>query len=133
MVSKSKYMTRQRKMLLSCLGTHPDEMLSAQDIVRELGTDTLSLSAVYRNLADLEAEGKVRRSHKADTREVYFQYLGSETCQNCLHLSCTKCGRTFHMNTEEARQILDTVAKTDGFAIDKSETVLYGVCETCQK
>ena len=129
----SKYHTRQRKALLSYLSGHPDEMLSAQEIADALDGESISLSAVYRNLADLEAEGKVRRNHKGSIREIYFQYMDSDACKNCLHLSCTKCGRTFHMDTREAEQFVDAVAKLDGFAIDKRETVLYGVCETCQE
>lgn len=132
-MSKSKYMTRQRKALLSFLSEHPDEMLSAQEIADALDGENVSLSAVYRNLDDLEADGKVRRNHRGDTREIYFQYVASDLCKSCLHLSCTKCGRTFHMNAAGAKRLLDTVAETDGFAVDKSETILYGVCETCRK
>ena len=130
---KSKYMTRQRKVLLSFLSAHPDEMLSAQEIAEALREQSVSLSAVYRNLSDLEAEGAVRRNHQGAGRELYFQYLNASACKGCLHLSCTKCGRTFHMDPGEAKRLLDTVAATDGFAIDKAETVLYGICQTCQK
>ena len=127
----AKYMTRQRKALLPYLRSHPDELLSAQEIAEALGVESVSLSAVYRNLADLEAEGKVRRHHRSGDREIMFQYLDTDTCRNCLHMSCTQCGRTFHMDDGEARQLLDAVARLDGFAIDKAETVLYGTCEEC--
>ena len=132
-MGKSKYMTRQRKALLPYLESHPDQMLSAQAIAEDLGEESLSLSAVYRNLAELEEEGKVRRNHRGGGREMVFQYLDSEACRNCLHLSCTRCGRTFHMGAEDARRLLDAVAAADGFAIDKAETVLYGVCGRCRE
>lgn len=129
----SKYITRQRKVLLSFLSDHTDELLSAQEIAEALEDESVSLSAVYRNLTDLEAEGKVRRSSKGGAREVYYQYTDAEECKGCLHLSCKKCGRTFHMDTAGAEQLIDAVAKIEGFAIDKADTVLYGVCEVCRK
>ena len=129
----SKYLTRQRRTLLEYLSKHPDELLSAQEIAGALDGEAVSLSAVYRNLADLEAEGTVRQSRKSGSREIYFQYLNTEECRDRLHLSCTHCGKTFHMDAAEAEQIVNAVAKRDGFAIDRAETVLYGVCEKCQR
>ena len=65
------YSTRQRKVLLTYLSQHPDELLSARQIADALADKKISLSAVYRNLAQLETEEKVRRRSKSDTREVY--------------------------------------------------------------
>lgn len=125
-------MTRQRKVLLSYLQEHADELLSAQEIAEALRGECISLSAVYRNLSELEADGLLRRGRGGGAREVYYQYIGAQACQNCLHLSCKKCGRTFHMNARGAAALMQTVAKTEGFAVDKADTVLYGVCEACQ-
>ena len=57
------YSTRQRKVLLSYLSQHPDELLSARQIEDALADKKISLSAVYRNLAQghLEAESRVIR------------------------------------------------------------------------
>ena len=131
-VSLAKYMTRQRKTLLGYLSRHPDEALSAQAIAAALELAGVSLSAVYRNLAELEAEGQIRRASREGSREVYYQYTGSEACKDSLHLKCKKCGRTFHMDANGAEQLLGVVEKAEGFAVDKGDTVLYGVCELCQ-
>ncbi len=128
----SKYVTRQRKVLLDCLNRHPDETFSAQEIAGMLGEESVSLSSVYRNLAELEAEGKVRRTLKGSVRESYYQFLDGARCKNRLHLTCTQCGKTAHMDAEEARELTRSVAKRDGFLLDKTETILYGVCEVCQ-
>ena len=61
----SSYSTQQRKALLAYLSRHPDELLSARQIADALADEKISLSAVYRNLAQLEAEEKVRRSSKS--------------------------------------------------------------------
>ena len=58
----SSYSTQQRKALLAYLSRHPDELLSARQIADALADEKISLSAVYRNLAQLEAEEKVQRT-----------------------------------------------------------------------
>lgn len=59
-----KYMTKQRKALLSFLSAHADEELSARQIAQTLSGEGISISAVYRNLSALEQEGKIRRVSK---------------------------------------------------------------------
>ena len=67
----SSYSTQQRKALLAYLSRHPDELLSARQIADALADEKISLSAVYRNLAQLEAEEKVRRSSKSGTERAF--------------------------------------------------------------
>ena len=119
-----KYMTKQRKALLAFLSEHADEELTAKQLETALSGEGISISAVYRNLSDLEKEGKIRRVSKSGTREVYYLYTDSDSCKDCLHLSCEKCGRTYHMNMP---------GQSDEFKIDKANTVLYGVCKSCRK
>lgn len=129
----SKYMTKQRKLLLDYLQAHPDEPMSAGQISEAVEDAPVSASAVYRNLAELEADGKVRRLSRAGSREVFFQYMDALDCRNCLHLNCTKCGKTFHMSTPGTDRVVRDVERSDFFRVDKSETVLYGVCRACRK
>ena len=128
-----KYRTKQRKLLLDFLRSHPDEALSAGRIADAVQGEPITISAVYRNLADLEAEGKVRRLSRAGNREVFFPYLDASNCRNCLHLSCTKCGKTFHMHALGAAQLERDVARNDEFQIDRNETVIYGLCRDCRR
>ena len=128
-----KYMTKQRKALLSFLSAHADEELSARQIAQTLSGEGISISAVYRNLSALEQEGKIRRVSKNGSREVFYQYTDCTACKNCLHLSCEKCGKTYHMSMEGAQTLIDALAQSDEFTVDKSNTVLYGVCKSCRK
>ena len=132
-VSLPKYMTKQRKALLSFLSSHADEKLSARQLEEALCGEGISISAVYRNLSELEKEGKVRRVNNSGSREVYYQYTDGVHCKESLHLSCEKCGKTYHMNSECAKMLIENLAQSDEFAIDKASTVLYGVCRECQK
>jgi Fe2+ or Zn2+ uptake regulation protein len=36
------------------------------------------------------------------------------------------------MNEAETEELVRSIAALDRFAVDRSETVLYGVCEDCQ-
>lgn len=123
------YMTQPRKRLISYLHKHADETLTAGQIAEDL--PEISVSAVYRNLSALEQDGTIRKLAKAGSREVFYQYMKAEECRDHLHLSCKKCGKTFHMDEAETQALLDSIARVDGFTVDQSETVLYGICENC--
>lgn len=123
------YMTQPRKRLLNYLHRHADETLSAAQISRDL--PEISVSAVYRNLSALEQDGSVRKLAKNGSREVFYQYMKAEECRDHLHLSCKKCGKTFHMDEAETEALLDSIAQLEGFTVDRGDTVLYGICERC--
>ena len=128
-----KYMTKQRKALLNYLSMHADERLSAKQLEDALKSEGISISAVYRNISDLEKEGKIRRVNQSGSREVFYQYTDGAHCKECLHLSCEKCGKTYHMNSAVAQTLIENLAQSDEFTIDKANTVLYGVCGDCRK
>lgn len=129
----STYATKQRKILSDYLEKRPDTLISAEEIGDALSGSGISRSAIYRNLAELEAEGKVRRSVKEGTRKVFYQFTDSDRCRDELHLSCKICGRTIHMDREAAETLVADVAGRQQFQIDKSDTVLFGVCGDCKK
>lgn len=127
------YNTEQRNLLLSFLKDNPDKKFSAKEIEKELAHENISRSAVYRNLADLEADGKIKRYSKTGSRETFFQYFDLQCCKNHIHLSCIKCGKIFHMENHIADTLVDKLADQEGFEINKGETTLYGVCKSCNE
>lgn len=126
-----KYETKQRKALISLLCSNADKPLTALDMARAL--DNISLSAVYRNLAELETDGKVQRLTVGGSKKVYYRYTGAKECEKHLHLSCFKCGKTFHMDVPQTNSLIDKVLSGSNFKVDSANTVLYGVCENCSK
>lgn len=128
-----KYATRQRKILTDYLLRHADEELSARNIAQALAEQGISISAVYRNLAQLEAEGKVRRLPRGGSRELYYRYTDADACKKHLHMSCSKCGKTYHMDIPATDMLIKSVAQDADFEIDSANTVLYGVCRDCLK
>ena len=129
----SEYKTRQRRTLLVYLSRHPDELLSARQIADALAEEHISLSAVYRNLAQLEAEEKVRRSAKSGSHEAFYQYLDAKGCKGALHMSCIKCGKTFHMADSNAALFAKHLAQSEQFTLDTADTILYGTCSDCKE
>ena len=133
MTGVSGYITKQRKILLKYFQEHIDEPVSAQQIATALEGQDISVSAVYRNLSALEKAGKLQRISRKDSREVYYRYTAFDKCRECLHLSCKKCGKTFHLSSSGADKIIDALSDTENFSLDKSDTILYGICGSCKK
>ncbi len=127
------YETQQRKILLEYLGNHKDESVSALNVVEYLAQYGVSKSAVYRNLSDLEKDGKIRRTAKPGERTANYQYVACEQCKGKIHISCIKCGKTAHISGNMADMITEGVKSEDDFIIDKQETVLYGICKDCKE
>ena len=109
------------------------ERRSARQIAEDLAADQISISAVYRNISALEEEGLLKRSVREGTREVFYQYIASEACKDSLHLACRVCGKSIHLGEQEATQLIRGTLESTGFQIDKTETILYGVCADCRK
>ena len=126
-----KYITEQRKLISDYLESRRDECVTAQEIAAALSM-TVSKSAVYRNLAALEQEGKVIRVPLAGDRAFGYRYAGSHTCAGKIHISCVCCGKTEHVSSEVAAHLERALAAEDGFSLNKSECMLYGVCKTCR-
>ena len=127
-----RYMTQQRKLLLAYLQAHEDELLCAGEIADALAQQGVSASAVYRNLAALAQEGAIQSVSKSGSRRGYYRFSANSHCRDHLHLSCKQCGKTFHMDTQESEQLIRSIAQQEHFAIDQTDTVLYGVCASCQ-
>ena len=115
------------------LAAHPDEEFTAREIAGALSEQGISQSAVYRNLADLEEEGLLKRRTRPGGHENHFRYLGNTHCAEALHLSCKVCGRTIHMSSQETEFFVKTIAANDRFLLDRHETVLYGTCRKCSR
>lgn len=127
------YNTEQRAALLSFLTENPDKTFSAKEIAQALAGKNISKSSVYRNLAELEAEQKIKRVTKAGSKESFYQFFDNSECKNHIHLSCTKCGKIFHLESKQTEKLVSEVEEADGFEISRSETTLYGTCRECSK
>ena len=127
-----QYQTKQRITLVDYLAKHPDETLSAQKIAADLKNAGISQSAVYRNLASLEADGKIRRCTAGESREAQYQYADAAGCKDWLHLACLRCGKTVHLAKDATDLLMEQLSQSQ-FSLDKKSTILYGTCARCGK
>lgn len=127
-----EYITDKRKKLVAYLGSHEDEQLSAYDICKALANENISKSAIYRNLALLEEKGLLKKYAKENTKELYYQYIGSNQCKDSIHLCCKKCGKSIHLDKKQTDILLKGTLDTTGFLINKQETIIYGLCKNCR-
>ena len=127
-----KYSTKQREVLLKLLSDNADKPMCVGDIAAAVGSENISLSTIYRNLSALEDEGKIQRLTVGGSKKVYYRFTGAKECEKHLHLSCFKCGKTFHMDVPETDSLIDKVLSEADFKVDSANTVLYGVCSKCR-
>ncbi len=128
-----QYNTRQREILINFFNSNHDKSFSAEEIAETLKDMDISVSAVYRNLAELEKDGKIKKISKSGTRKAYFQFVDCDECKEHLHITCTKCGKTTHLPDVDSIMIVQNVLHNTKFNIDKKNTVLYGLCDKCSK
>ena len=126
------YNTKQREILLNYLNKHHHKLQTAEEISSSLKNENISQSAVYRNLADLEKLGKVRKVIQNGSRKACYQFVDCSNCKGHIHLSCTCCGRTTHLDDADTRLITNNVKSNANFLVSES-TIIYGICKNCSK
>lgn len=130
------YMTTQRRLLLHFFNSNPDHSFSAQEIHQSLsheGEAPISISAVYRNLSDLSEAGLIVKITTSESQEIRYRYVDSINCRDKLHMTCNRCGHTFHADTHASSAFLEAIRQADGFCIDPARTMIYGLCPECNK
>ncbi len=125
------YSTEQRNSLLLFLSENPDKMFSAKQVELAMSGKEISKSAIYRNLAELESEGKIKRASKPGTRESFYQFVDCNSCRTHIHLSCQRCGKIFHLDDVVAKNLVSALEKNSGFEISMGDSTLVGLCKNC--
>ena len=128
-----RYLTKQRTRLLDVLKAHTDEALSVDQIANLVGRDSISRSAIYRNLASLEKAGLVKRSPLSSSQTNGYRFVGSDECKNHLHLTCSVCGTVYHLPSPTSENLVERVLRDSNFQVTMSDSVLTGVCARCKK
>lgn len=126
------YQTEQRKKLYELLKEHPHQTYTVKKIEKELENEKISQSAIYRNLSALVSENIVKRVTSENGRETAYRYANSEECRQEIHLTCSICGKIFHMDHEFTKLMEDHLEQIEKFHLDKVRTTLYGVCKQCR-
>lgn len=125
------YSTKQREKLIDFFKLHPDERFTAKEIFEQLADSTISLSAIYRNISRLEKDGILQRFSEISSNEASYKYTRDLECENHIHIICTRCGKTIHFEKEQSSGLEKIILNNYGFKLDKSKTILYGICNNC--
>jgi Fe2+ or Zn2+ uptake regulation protein len=106
----------------------PLSIQELHDRVRERAPST-AYSTVYRIVARLEAEGRVRR---VDWRERGSRYEWAELPHHH-HIVCSLCGRSVDIDDADLGFSEAKVRRATGFLIDHHSIELEGICPECQR
>ena len=120
--------TLPRLQVLSVLEKHSkQQFLSAEDVYKILldWGYGISLSTVYRVLAQFEKTGVVRRLNFDNNVSVFELDKGD----NHDHLVCVKSGKITGFSDPIIEERIQEIAKAKGFKITKQSLVVYGTFE----
>lgn len=123
--------TPTRKRLVDILA-RAGTPLALFEIVR--GRRDLPQSSAYRNLAELESAGLIRRVASEDGSARYE--LAEELTGHHHHLLCSRCGSVQDVGIppkleRELDRTLDTLAREARFATISHRLDLIGLCRSC--
>ena len=133
----AKYNTMQKEELKCFLARHRSEGFTVKQIADKMKADpevtkAPGESTVYRLVKELVESGEVKRTVKGNSRNFVYQLTEGEGCHHHLHMKCVTCGKLYHMNDKESREIVERIFREDNFELDSS-AVLPGKCKECKK
>lgn len=134
MPQRGTYQTRQQEAVCALFASRPEDCLTAEEAYQALfkaGSD-VSKTTVYRAISRLCQTGRLRRYAPHESGEA-ARYQHSPCTQSHLHIRCVDCGALAHLHCDEVEAFARHLGQHHGFALDESQTVLYGLCEACRK
>ena len=135
---KTTYKTRQREELLEYLKNLRGEHMTAAMVWEHFHSSGSSIgkATVYRRLEQLVEEGLVYKYVIDTNSPACFEYVPTESHEKhevCFHCKCEKCGKLFHMHSEELEELQEELKANHRFSMDPRRTVFYGVCDACDR
>lgn len=134
MEEKKEYKTKTRKLIVSYLSQQQTEAVSAKmvfEYLQQQGMNT-NLSTVYRNMDALVNLKIVRKYTDSEGDKSLYQFMGQTSqCSEHLHLQCVKCGRVQHLDCEFMKEIQEHIQTDHKFHLLCCNSMLYGLCESC--
>ncbi len=127
----ARYNTKHRSDILDIFKSNVHESLSAKQIYDLLRDKDISISTIYRNLDEMEKLGQIARLPLKNHREVQYQYADNDHCGGIIHLVCSECGSTFHIDKNVSQLVVDMSFDTLGFKVNGQMAALYGRCSSC--
>ena len=131
----AEYATEQKKILSDFLKENAERAFSIDELIEGMracyGDRIPGTSTVYRLMTRLVEEGSVKRFVKGHSRQFLYQAVLDEHCRSHLHLKCVGCGKLLHLDERVSHSVLDAIRKSNDFAVNEEETLLFGECSLC--
>ena len=127
------YETKQREVLIKFFKKNKDKSFTAGEIADVLKDDNISISAIFRNIAELEKLGKIKKVNKVGEKARCFQFVDCEKCKGHIHVACKNCGKTLHLSDDDSNLLSKKLLSDFNFCLDKDDTIIYGTCKKCAK
>lgn len=128
------YQTKQQEAVLVLFQEERDGCFTVEEAhqrLNEAGMD-IGKTTVYRAITRLWEKGVLRRYAPQESADA-SRYQLNACADNHLHVRCIVCGELAHLDCEEVSEFCKHITRHHGFALDESQTVLYGRCQNCVK
>ncbi len=135
-MSKSTYNTKQKQIIYDFLVENMDKQLTCDEIAHmlKLNGTPIGKATLYRFLDFLVSGGDARKISDEAKKSAAYQLIDSELdCKGHLHLKCVDCGEFHHLGCDFMHSVDEHIFSHHKFKIDKSKTVIYGICEKCSE
>ncbi|WP_019536096.1 Fur family transcriptional regulator [Paenibacillus ginsengihumi] len=121
-------LTTQRKAILDIIQQSHDHPTAAEVIerLREQGRQ-FAYGTVYNSLRYLTDMGLIRELKLGEAASRYDARTDEHQ-----HIVCRRCGRVDEVLTDIPAAWLEAVARETGYAIDRAQAVVEGVCAECR-
>ncbi|MBQ0071268.1 MAG: transcriptional repressor [Spirochaetales bacterium] len=122
------YSTLPKREVMDFFALHKNSSFTSEEVSEAL--PDIGKSSVYRIVPKLVEDGCLRKVGSRG-RSALYQFQDKVHCPHHMHVKCSVCGRTQHLDEETSRKIEKMVESTMGFKAFNS-TVLDGICEECR-
>ena len=136
MESRKNYRTRQQEAVAAYFRIHPDACVTADDIyIYFMNRDgKIGKATIYRCLDRMVENGEVKKFISDSGDGAMYQLIdAAHGCHRHFHLRCTSCGAVIHLDCEFMEEFEQHILDHHGFRVDNGRTVIYGLCEKCEK
>ena len=88
----------------------------------------ISLATVYRDLSNLESEGKVQKINTLVSQAHY-----DHNTRKHFHIQCSECSRVFDVEVADMPKLESFITDNNGFDVKGFELIFSGLCPNCKK
>lgn len=131
MPAKTRYKTRQRELVASCLASNAGRYLTIDEVLAFITAEgeRIGRTTVYRALETMAQDGSALKA-SIPGGEASYRFAEESVAGQ---LVCLHCGNASPLDCHMARDLAEHVYEHHGFQMDPARTVLYGLCQRCME